>query len=49
MTKVTGQRRITVGDLKVGRHRVLLSARDGAGNRTNVLVAFKTRAAKKRR
>jgi hypothetical protein len=49
MVKVTGRRRISVGYLKVGRHRVLLSARDAAGNRTNVLVAFKLRAAKKRR
>ena len=48
MAKITGQRRISVGYLKVGRHRVLLSARDAAGNRTNVLVAFKVRAAPRR-
>jgi hypothetical protein len=48
MVKVTGQRRISVGYLRVGRHRVLLSARDAAGNRTNVLVAFKIRAATRR-
>jgi hypothetical protein len=48
MVKITGRRRISVGYLKVGRHRVLLSARDGAGNRTNVLVAFKIRAARRR-
>ena len=48
MAKITGQRRISVGYLKVGRHRVLLSARDAAGNRTNVLVAFKLRAAPRR-
>jgi hypothetical protein len=49
MAKVTGRRRISVGYLKPGRHRVLLSARDAAGNQTNVLVAFKLRGPAKRR
>jgi hypothetical protein len=48
MVRITGQRRIGIGYLRVGRHRVLLSARDAAGNRTNVLVAFKLRAARRR-
>jgi hypothetical protein len=38
-----GSRRVTIGNLVTGRHRVLIGARDAAGNQTYVLAAFKAR------
>lgn len=42
----SGSRTYTVGTLKIGRHRVLLSAKDVAGNQRHVLVTFKVRSKK---
>jgi hypothetical protein len=43
-----GRRSYTVGALKQGRHRVLLSAKDRAGNQRHVLYTFKVGSKKRR-
>jgi hypothetical protein len=43
-----GSRRVTIGSLVIGRHRVLIGARDAAGNQTYVLAAFKARSRPRR-
>ena len=45
----SGPRTYTVGTLKRGRHRILLSAKDAAGNQRHVLVTFKVKAKKTKR
>jgi hypothetical protein len=45
----SGTRTYTVGTLKRGRHRVLLSAKDADGNQRHVLVTFKVKAKKTKR